>query len=222
MRVCVALKLKSVSEVVRVVEERWREADLFEVRIDLLDEKRDLSRLRKLRDKLIATVRWRLEGGSFTGSEDERLNLYLSVMREVKPKYVDVEISSGIIGGVVRAARREGVDVIGSYHNFKETPGVDSLKKIEEKAREMGVDLLKVVTMAKSFKDNLTIFNFLSEVEMPTVSFCMGRHGVISRVISPLLGSKFTYAALNKGLETAPGQLTIDELRSVWRLMGVD
>jgi 3-dehydroquinate dehydratase type I len=45
----------------------------------------------------------------------------------------------------------------------------------------------------------------------------MGKEGKISRIISPLVGSYLTYAALTKGKETAPGQITVSELKKAWK-----
>jgi 3-dehydroquinate dehydratase type I len=50
----------------------------------------------------------------------------------------------------------------------------------------------------------------------------MGQAGKISRILSPLFGGIFTYASVSKGRESAPGQLTITELREIYALLGVD
>ncbi len=44
-------------------------------------------------------------------------------------------------------------------------------------------------------------------------AFCMGEEGKISRIMAPLLGSAITYASLDREEASAPGQLTIHELR---------
>jgi len=49
----------------------------------------------------------------------------------------------------------------------------------------------------------------------------MGEAGVISRILSPLFGGEFTYASTKTGSESAPGQLTIAELREIYRVLGV-
>ncbi|MEM2960941.1 MAG: type I 3-dehydroquinate dehydratase, partial [Candidatus Bathyarchaeia archaeon] len=52
------------------------------------------------------------------------------------------------------------------------------------------------------------------------VCFAMGENGLLSRILSPLFGASFTYASLERGLETAPGQITISELREIYRRLG--
>ena len=49
----------------------------------------------------------------------------------------------------------------------------------------------------------------------PVVYFAIGKLGVPSRVISPIFGAEFTFAAMNEESRTAVGQLSIDDLRRV-------
>jgi 3-dehydroquinate dehydratase type I len=48
----------------------------------------------------------------------------------------------------------------------------------------------------------------------------MGRRGKISRIMAPLLGSVITYASLDPEEASAPGQLTIEEMQTINRIMG--
>src|SRR5437016_3309906 len=56
----------------------------------------------------------------------------------------------------------------------------------------------------------------------PLVGLCMGEQGLISRVLGVRAGSVFTFASASAGEETAPGQVTAQELRSVYRIESVD
>ena len=50
------------------------------------------------------------------------------------------------------------------------------------------------------------------------IAFAMGERGVISRILSPLMGAPIAYACL-PGEAVAPGQLTISELREFLKLV---
>jgi len=50
----------------------------------------------------------------------------------------------------------------------------------------------------------------------------MGEQGIISRVLGVRAGSVFTFAALSPDEKTAPGQVTAQELRNVYRIEQVD
>jgi 3-dehydroquinate dehydratase len=48
------------------------------------------------------------------------------------------------------------------------------------------------------------------------VTFCMGEKGKMSRIFAPLMGVVWTYASLNKNRASAPGQLTVYEMKDIW------
>jgi 3-dehydroquinate dehydratase/shikimate dehydrogenase len=54
------------------------------------------------------------------------------------------------------------------------------------------------------------------------VGLCMGEEGIISRVLGVRAGSVFTFGATSADEKTAPGQVTAQELRSVYRIEQVD
>jgi len=47
----------------------------------------------------------------------------------------------------------------------------------------------------------------------------MGPLGFASRVLCPLVGGDFTYASTEKGKESASGQITVRELRTLYETM---
>jgi 3-dehydroquinate dehydratase len=49
----------------------------------------------------------------------------------------------------------------------------------------------------------------------------MGRLGIPSRVLSPIFGAYFTFASSSSGRETAAGQIPIDNLRALYKELGV-
>jgi len=49
----------------------------------------------------------------------------------------------------------------------------------------------------------------------------MGEAGVMSRIFSPIFGGAFTYASSDAGEESAPGQISLDGLREIYRILGV-
>jgi len=55
------------------------------------------------------------------------------------------------------------------------------------------------------------------------VSMCMGEQGIISRVLGVRGGQRFHFSRRQaQGRETAPGQVTAQELRNVYRIDQVD
>ena len=138
-------------------------------------------------------------------------------------EFVDLDSASPFANAVIPEVKSLGAEVIMSFHDFSKTPSPDDLKQALQSQIKAGGDICKVVTTAVHPHDNLSILRFVEEQSSRTrlVSFAMGHQGVPSRILSPLFGAEFTFAALDEASKTADGQLTIDNLRSVWQLIGV-
>ncbi len=170
---------------------------------------------------LIATDRRRDQGGSCSSPEEERVGRLLEAC-EVGFDYVDLELTTGSLEGVVKEVRALGVGLIISHHDLLGTPAPEALEGLVELERGLGADICKVVGTALKPEDNLAYLSLLHRMRGPRiVCFGMGRLGVFSRVFSPIIGGSFTYASASGGRETGPGQLSVADLMEVYRLMGV-
>lgn len=123
-------------------------------------------------------------------------------------KYIDIELE---VPGpqrkqLVDYAKNKGVKVIISYHNYTETPGLKQLYEIVDECYTCGAEIAKLATMVTSPSDNAKLMSLYS-VGRPVVSLGMGEQGKVSRIIAPLLGAEFTFAAQDDGNITAPGQI---------------
>ncbi len=136
---------------------------------------------------------------------------------------VDIDMASSITKTAIGEVKSHGAEVILSFHHSSKTPSANELNNVLNSERKAGADVCKIVTTARQPRDNLAILSFLEEKAAKTrlVSFAMGSHGVPSRVLSPLFGAEFTFAALTEESKTADGQLSIDNLRSVWQVLGI-
>lgn len=191
--------------------------DLFEVRIDLIGSGwRGVARL--LEKPWIACNRRTAEGGSWGKGEEERVGELIEAA-EMGASIVDVDLETANLGEVVGLIKKRAQCLL-SRHDLKRTPPLESLKEVIRRQREAGADICKVVTTAQKFEDNLTVLRLISEFpETRVVSFTMGSLGYISRVLCPLAGGDFTYASIGEGMESAPGQLTVKDLRNIYGMM---
>lgn len=214
----------SVEHALKLVEEAEKQrADLIEVRLDLISEREKLGDIAdSTRIPLIATNRPTWCGGKFAGSEEERKNSLLDACRSGF-EYVDFEIDASWLNEALGSLRGIGVKTILSFHDFEKTPEAAELRKILESELSKGADLCKIVTTARSLHDNLTLLNFLLEEsgKAKIVCFAMGAQGKPSRLLSPIFGGYFTIAALDRGAETAPGQMTLQEMKTAYKALGV-
>jgi len=76
---------------------------------------------------------------------------------------------------------------------------------------------VKVVTMANSPVDNVRVLNLIRNAPVPTVAFCMGEYGIVSRILCGKFGAPFTYCTFSKERVMAPGQLPFDEMKKLYR-----
>jgi 3-dehydroquinate dehydratase-1 len=51
------------------------------------------------------------------------------------------------------------------------------------------------------------------------ISFAMGAEGLLSRVMCPLAGGYLTYASIKEGSGSAPGQITVADMHSLYRMI---
>jgi len=224
IRICVSVLPETVAEALELVEKAENHrADLIEVRLDNFKEHDKLSDIAGCsKMPLIATSHSVKCHGKFRGSETERKQILLKAAGNGF-EYVDIELSASELESIVNDVHGMGAKCIVSFHDFNQTPSLPQMKEVLRKEIASGADVCKVVTTAKSVEDNLTVLSFVSEAckSAKTVCFSMGELGKISRFLSPLFGGFFTFASLEKGGETASGQLTIQEMRVAYEALGL-
>ncbi|MEM1606835.1 MAG: type I 3-dehydroquinate dehydratase [Candidatus Bathyarchaeia archaeon] len=229
VKVCVPVPAEKFSDIFTMISQAERHgADIIEVRLDYLGSSimDYIDRLGEIvefsKTPLIATNRLVEQGGRSPLDEERRLETLVSAAR-AGFKYVDVELSTRGLNRVIDAIKAYGAKVIVSYHNFRCTPQLQEMEEIVNSQIEAGADVCKVVTMANSITDSVNCLIFTYEMSRKTniVCFAMGEKGLLSRVLSPLFGAQFTYASLEKSLETAPGQITVEEIKEIYGRLGV-
>jgi 3-dehydroquinate dehydratase/shikimate dehydrogenase len=200
---------------VEIHEAAKRGAKLIELRLDFLAKAPDFRRL--LADKpcpMVATVRRPVDGGRFSGTEDERLTL---LRQAIVSGFDWVDLETDVIEQV---RRFKDVKRIVSYHNLREMPA--DLEKIYAKMCKQDADVVKLAVAANVPADNLRVLNLLRGAPKPTVALCTGDLGLPSRLLGLCLGSPFTYAAFNKERGVAPGLPSFDDLANVYALERVN
>ncbi len=189
-------------------------ADLFELRLDHLYEC-DLARLLADRPRpVIVTNRSSVEGGFKIQDESARLSSLAQAVR-LGADYVDVELTSlPAFERFCPRSLRGQTKLIVSYHNFASLP--DYLPDLARSIAETNADIVKVAAMAQCLEDNLKIFALLRAATKPTIALAMGEFGQMSRILAGKFGALLTFAAAESGLESAPGQITADQMANLY------
>ncbi|MDR0319070.1 MAG: type I 3-dehydroquinate dehydratase [Nitrososphaerota archaeon] len=222
LNICVSIKPKNIQEALSLIEKAEAvKANFIEVRLDDLVEKAnmgDLSASTKI--PLIATNKLPSENGSYVGTPIQCLQTLVNAANNGF-QYVDLDLSTVGIEKKISDLKEIGVKTICSFHKFDDVFDSKEMRDILDREINSGADVCKIVSTAKHVQDNLTVLNFVSENAVKTrlVCFCMGEYGRISRLLSPVFGAFFTFASLGQGNETASGQISINEMRTVYSLL---
>ena len=192
-------------------------ADLFEVRIDLIGARwQELAK--QLSKPWIACNRNAAEGGRWEGDETGRIEELLKAI-ELGADITDIELGTIDLAQTMQLIKRR-VKCLLSFHDLTGTPSLNRLREIVQRQLAAGADICKVVTTAQRFEDNITVLQLISEFpNTKVISFAMGPLGLISRILCPLVGGNFTYAAIVQGKESASGQITVRELRELYGIV---
>ncbi|MEM3728792.1 MAG: type I 3-dehydroquinate dehydratase [Candidatus Bathyarchaeia archaeon] len=224
VKICVSVMPRNLSNALKLIEKAEKNlADFIEVRLDCTGWFKGLKDIAGCaKTPLIATIRTPGHRGKFLGREDERIKILLSAASSGF-SYVDIELDSPWLKNAVNDLLAMGVKPIISFHDFEKTPETAKLQQILKSEIAMGADVCKIVTTAQTMQDNLTLLHFLNSEggKARIVCFAMGALGKLSRLLSPIFGGYFTIASLKCGMETASGQMTIQEMKTAYRALGV-
>jgi len=223
-QICVSILPKNITDAIDLIgKAEAAGAGFVEIRMDRLEETCNLADLPKCTKlPLIATNKLQSEGGFFAGSEAERQHtlLYAALAGFA---FVDVDFSSSLRMQTIAKLKQLNQKIVVSYHKFDGILDVSSLERILDEEISIGADICKIVLTANQIEDNLPILNFISfaSAKAKLVCFCMGELGKLSRLLSPVFGAFFTFAALETGNHTASGQMSIKDMKSAYKLLGI-
>ncbi len=221
-RICIALGLPDVPT---LLEHARREAEagegFIEFRLDYLEAPCNGAEaiaefLERFPDCLIlATCRRRQNHGKFNGSVEEQLAVLDLAVRN-GAQAIDIEIETAETAEERLNAFRGRAQIVISYHNYEATPPMDT---ILSRMLRVQADAYKVVTTARKPSDNVRVLAAVKSVAKDRlVVLAMGELGFPTRVLSPVFGGAFTYAAPMLAESTAAGQVSARSLRHLYRV----
>ncbi len=240
-KICISICAKTARELSEKLRQADEIADVIEVRFDCLSEGEITDTLEllaslDLRSEFLATARpntveffpENLDAGKTevnTAFED-RISLWKRILQTKLFRYVDFEddlVFALTYNELFAANLLEGIKVIGSHHNFYETPP-DIGPVLEgfapDETSKFHCDIVKVATTAHTITDTIEqwyLIDWAKHFGIKAVPISMGEPGKWTRILGLAHGAEITYAALDEGDETAPGQITAKDLIDVYR-----
>ena len=72
--------------------------------------------------------------------------------------------------------------------------------------------ITKIAVKIEELSQNAILFSALKNKKKPLILIGMGEEGLISRIATRVMGGYLTFASLSNGKESAPGQISAEEL----------
>lgn len=208
--ICVSLANKDIDSIFQILERP--DVQMAEVRLDscplTMEEVEDL--FSSIDKPLIAT--YRLADASLVAEAEAKL--LTAIQAGAAFLDLDIDAPAMMCKRLRREAREAGTLLIRSFHDAEGTDSTRSLSAVAEKCIHLGADIVKIATTAASEADAdkvLRLYDLFPPENL--VAFCMGDAGSRSRVECLAKGAPFSYAALSPGEATAPGQMSLADMR---------
>jgi 3-dehydroquinate dehydratase/shikimate dehydrogenase len=230
-RICVSLCEPTVDALERATAAAAELCDLIEVRLDCLDpseleHKADsiTKLLQESKCESIVTFRPSHEGGQRQLDEATRQTFWSDAIYSQSFYDVELDLAEKFTSNETPPFRPiDWSRTICSHHDFAGVP--QKLEQIYERMCRTPARILKLAVQANDATDCLPVFALLEQAHgdgRAMIAIAMGESGIATRVLGPSRGSFLTYAALEDGTQTAPGQLSVSELHDVYRIERID
>ena len=215
-RICVAVCERTVDalESAAIRASEW--ADVVELRLDCLTESEGFERVSAVLDSVprpvILTLRPSEQGGHRELDHEARETFWKNAPRT---EWWDIESDLTV--------ERDSSNIIISHHDFAGVP--KDLTRIYEQLAATPARVVKIAVQGIDIVDCVPIFQLLDRARIEgrdLIAIAMGNAGLATRVLGPSRGAFLTYAALEEESATAPGQITAQKLRSVYRIEEID
>ena len=191
-----------------------KQCDLLEVRLDRFGKAPDIGELLTHKPKpIIFSCRRKKDGGDWPGTEEERLTLLRQCVVS-KSDYVEIELD------VADQIRKFGTTKrVITHIDLQETP--PDIAEIYGEAQTKSPDVIKIITQARTPEEAWPLLKILANPPVPTVAVGLGKPAIMLTILGKRIGSPWTYAALERGMEAYPGQPTVRELQDTYHYSSI-
>jgi 3-dehydroquinate dehydratase/shikimate dehydrogenase len=168
---------------------------------------------------LVVTCRDKRQGGAIGYPHQLRVDILTSAIK-AGAEFIDFEYENFLSmenQERIRLAlsRSSKARLILSAHNFK-TKFADIAKLYREVLTVYPAAIPKLVYTANHINHCFDAFDLLHQTSGERIVFCMGQAGLVSRIIAKKLNSLLTFASIDSETATAPGQLTVEQLKKLY------
>ena len=195
----------------------YSEYDYFEVWLDYLEsiDHSEITHVIKTYPNKIIFVSRRLALEPIKRDFNNRMSLLESLALE--PCIFDFDIK--IQQDELEYTALQGLPIkkLISYHNYQRTPDTVDLEKILLEMDTFDPTISKLACFCETALDALRLLEltYKESQRKPVIILGMGQHGLPTRIFGCEFGNEFTFSPVSRQTESAPGQLTRNEMESI-------
>jgi len=230
-RICISICEPTASALEAAIRAAAEVCDLIEVRLDCLEAfelETNASLITKLLGESacesILTFRPAEQGGRRQLSDETRHAFWSGAI--FSESFFDVELDVAERFNSIGSSTPLPIDwsrTICSHHDFSGVPS--NLDQIYDHLASTPARILKIAVQAEDATDCLPVFHLLEKAReqgREIIAIAMGNAGIATRILGPSRGAFLTYASMANETATAPGQISVAELREVYRLENIN
>ena len=217
-KICISVCAETSEKLIEQIKCAAPTADVIELRFDCLEKieceklSNELKQVRRsFKGKFLATLRPSEQGGKKNLTLAERKEFWFNSGVSEFVNWADFE-SEIPIENTSRHSAKVFEKVIKSFHDFKQVPA--NLDEIYERAATNS-ETLKIALQTDDITDTIAVWKLLERAKSEhkqIIPIAMGEAGKWTRILGLAHGAPMTYAALDAGSETAPGQISAKDL----------
>ncbi|MCY7344775.1 MAG: shikimate dehydrogenase [Pyrinomonadaceae bacterium] len=218
-KICVSVGAETADETIAQIKRAQDSADVIEIRFDCIEPEQTFKTSAYLASEkpLLLTYRPQEQGGKAVNDLDNRQAWWTELvinneMVETRNLWFDYEYD------LTNLRKVSNQMIIRSFHDFSGVP-----KNLPEIFESLSVEseIAKIAVKADDITDTIAVWNLLEKAKAenkPIIPIAMGEAGKWTRILGLAHGALMTYAALESGKETAPGQVSAQDLIEVYRV----
>ena len=226
-KICVSVFSDKADELISLMRRAEAVADVIELRFDGLDPEGIRVAFEQLKSEkqILLTMRPKSQGGQSARNMMDRVGFWMeyALHKMIDHGSIWLDHEHDLIPEKDFMFWVDQCFIVRSKHYLGDETGVDLNKAYETVISDEEVGKIAVATNEAT--DAIEVWKLLlraNEEGHRAIAIAMGEAGKWTRILGPAHGAFMTYAALESGGETAPGQITAEDMIDVFRVRELD
>lgn len=222
IKYCLPIIKSNTEEIEKIIKDNKDSYYLFEVWLDYIEDL-NLEFIEKLTASLGERIifLFRRQGLERVKMDKKRKHQIINLLKD-SSALLDLDIFNQKKEIDYIYSHKIKLNLILSYHNYKQTPHDKNLNKIIKHMKKYRPLIYKVSTFCQKEEDCLRLLNLLIKIRKKNVKFIilgMGQHGVATRIFGTVWGNEMIFAPKTLKQKSAPGQIIKEDLERILKII---